>query len=142
MQKQKFHYRSLSYACTVVGCHLLCLLGLCLARGVVLQLFEQTYHRLLSAFGTSVNNAYSISSHLSSGLNAKAKFHCTQIIILLSISEHITYTKVFIHFGALRAHVAKYQVHCPTPLMRLFIKLQAVLSRLQVLGNYNALSTK
>ena len=34
---------------TVVGCHLLCL-GLCLARGVVLQLFVQTYHRLLSAF--------------------------------------------------------------------------------------------
>jgi len=34
---------------TVVGCHLLCL-GSCLARGVVLQLFVQTYHRLLSAF--------------------------------------------------------------------------------------------
>jgi len=33
----------------VVGCHLLCL-GSCLARGVVLQLLVQTYHRLLSAF--------------------------------------------------------------------------------------------
>ena len=33
----------------VVGCHLLCL-GSCLARRVVLQLFVQTYHRLLSAF--------------------------------------------------------------------------------------------
>ena len=35
--------------CTVVGCHLLCL-GSCLARGVVLQFFVQTHHRLLSAF--------------------------------------------------------------------------------------------
>ena len=34
---------------TVVGWHLLCS-GLCLARGVVLQLFVQTYYRLLSAF--------------------------------------------------------------------------------------------
>jgi len=33
----------------VVGCHLLCS-GFSLARGVVLQLFVQTYHRLLSAF--------------------------------------------------------------------------------------------
>jgi hypothetical protein len=35
--------------CTVVGCHLLCP-GSCLARGAVLQLFVQTYHRLFSAF--------------------------------------------------------------------------------------------
>jgi len=33
---------------TVVGCHLLCL-DSCLARGVVLLLFVQTYHWLLSA---------------------------------------------------------------------------------------------
>jgi len=43
----------------VVGCHLLCL-GSCLARRVVLQLFVQTYHRLLSASGTSITNAYSM----------------------------------------------------------------------------------
>jgi hypothetical protein len=52
--------------CTVVGCHLLCL-GSCLARGVVLQLFVQTYHRLLSAFGTSVMKggmAHLITAHL------------------------------------------------------------------------------
>jgi hypothetical protein len=59
---------------TVVGCHLLCL-GSCLARGVVLQLFVQTYHRLLSAFGNSITNAYSTHFVKSSGLNAKAKFH-------------------------------------------------------------------
>jgi hypothetical protein len=61
--------------CTVVGCHLLCL-GSCLARGVVLQLFVQTYHRLLSAIGTSITNAYSTHFVKSSGLNAKAKFQC------------------------------------------------------------------
>ena len=33
---------------TVVGCHFCS--GFSLARGVVLQLFVQTYHRLLSAF--------------------------------------------------------------------------------------------
>ena len=59
---------------TVVGCHLLCL-GSCLARGVVLQLFEQTYHRLLQHFGTSITNAYSTHFVKSSGLNAKAKFN-------------------------------------------------------------------
>jgi hypothetical protein len=41
----------------------------------VLQLFVQTYHRLLSAFGTSITNAYSTHFVKSSGLNAKAKFH-------------------------------------------------------------------
>jgi len=59
---------------TVVGCHLVCL-GSVLARGVVLQLFVQTYHRLLSAFGTSITNAYLTHFVKSSGLNAKAKFH-------------------------------------------------------------------
>jgi len=58
---------------TVVGCHLLCS-GFSLARGVVLQLFVQTYHRLLSAFGTSITNAYSAHFVKSSSLNAKAKF--------------------------------------------------------------------
>jgi hypothetical protein len=58
---------------TVVGCHLLCL-GSCLARGVVLQLFVQTYHRLLQQFDTSITNAYSTHFVKSSGLNANAKF--------------------------------------------------------------------
>jgi len=48
--------------------------GLCLARGVVLQLVVQTYHRLLSAFGTFITNAYSTHFVKSSGLNANAKF--------------------------------------------------------------------
>ena len=39
----------------------------------MLQLFVQTYHRLLSAFGTSITNAYSTNFVKSSGLNAKAK---------------------------------------------------------------------
>ena len=38
---------------------------------MVLQLFVQTYHRLLSAFGTSITNAYSTHFVKSSGLNAK-----------------------------------------------------------------------
>jgi len=59
--------------CTVVGCHLLCS-GLRLAKGVVLQLFVQSHHRLLSAIGTSITNAYSTHFVKSSGLNAKAKF--------------------------------------------------------------------
>ena len=41
----------------------------------MLQLFVQTYHRLLSAFGTSITNAYSTHFVKSSGLNAKAKFY-------------------------------------------------------------------
>jgi len=49
MRKQSFIIEACHMPCTVVGCHLLCS-GLCLARGVVLQLFVQTYHRLLSAF--------------------------------------------------------------------------------------------
>ena len=55
--------------------HLVLCSGSCLAKGVVLQLFVQTYHRLLSAFGTSITNAYSTHFFKSSGLNAKAKFH-------------------------------------------------------------------
>ena len=43
--------------CTLVGCHLLCS-GLCLARGVVLQLFVQTYHRLLPAFWHFYNQCF------------------------------------------------------------------------------------
>jgi hypothetical protein len=49
MRKQSFIIEACRMPGTVVGCHLLCL-GSCLARGVVLQLFVQTYHRLLSAF--------------------------------------------------------------------------------------------
>ena len=49
MRKQSFIIEACHMPCTVVGCHLLCL-GSCLARGVVLQLSLQTYHRLLSAF--------------------------------------------------------------------------------------------
>ena len=48
---------------------------LSLARGVVLQLFVQTYHRLLSAIGSSLTNAYSTHFVKSSGFDAKAKFH-------------------------------------------------------------------
>ena len=40
----------------------------------MLELFVQTYHRLLSAFGTSINNTYSTHFVKSFGLNAKAKF--------------------------------------------------------------------
>ena len=60
--------------CAVGGCHLLCS-GLSLAMGVALQLFVQTYHRLLSAFGISITNAYSTHFVKLSGLDAKAKFH-------------------------------------------------------------------
>ena len=49
MRKQSFILEACHMPGIVVGCHLLCL-GSCLARGVVLQLFVQTYHRLLSAF--------------------------------------------------------------------------------------------
>jgi len=49
MRKQSFIIKACHMPGIVVGCHLLCL-GSCLARGVVLQLFVQTYHRLLSAF--------------------------------------------------------------------------------------------
>ena len=49
MRKQSFIIEACLMPGIVVGCHLLCL-GSCLARGVVLQLFVQTYHRLLSAF--------------------------------------------------------------------------------------------
>jgi len=49
MRKQSFIIEACHMPGTVVGCHLLCL-GSCLARRVVLQLFVQTYHRLLSAF--------------------------------------------------------------------------------------------
>jgi hypothetical protein len=55
---------------TVVGRHLLCL-GSCLARGIGLQLFVQTYRRLLSAFWHFYNHAYSTHFVKSSGLNAK-----------------------------------------------------------------------
>jgi hypothetical protein len=72
--KAKIHNRSLSYAWYRCRCHLLCL-GSCLARGFVLQLFIQTYHRLLQHFGTSITNAYSTHFVKPSGLNAKAKFH-------------------------------------------------------------------
>ena len=41
----------------------------------MLQLFVQTYHQLLSAFGTSMTNAYSTHFVKSFGLNAKAKYH-------------------------------------------------------------------
>jgi hypothetical protein len=54
---------------------------LCLARWVVLQLFVQTYHRLLSAFGTSITNAYSTHFVKSSGLNAKAKIHVESLFL-------------------------------------------------------------
>jgi len=74
MRKQRIIIEACHMPCTVVGCQLLCS-GLCLARGVLLQLFVQTYHRLLSAFGTSIINAYSTHFVKSSGLNAKAKFH-------------------------------------------------------------------
>jgi len=70
--------------CTVVGCHLLCS-GLCLARGVVLQLFVHTYHRLsLSEFGTSITNAFAfkpddeISSALSLGISFFSQFTSMQ----------------------------------------------------------------
>ena len=49
MRKQSFIIEACLMPGIVVGCHLLCL-GSCLARVVVLQLFVQTYHRLLSAF--------------------------------------------------------------------------------------------
>jgi len=49
MRKQSFIIEACLMPGIVVGCHLLCL-GSCLARGVVLQLFVQPYHRLLSAF--------------------------------------------------------------------------------------------
>jgi len=49
MRKQSFIIKACHMPCTVVGCHLLCP-GSCLARGAVLQLFVQTYHRLFSAF--------------------------------------------------------------------------------------------
>ena len=49
LRKQSFIIEACHMPGTVVGCHLLCS-GFSLARGVVLQLFVQTYHRLLSAF--------------------------------------------------------------------------------------------
>ena len=45
MRKQIFIIEACHMPGTVVGCQLLCL-GSCLARGIVLQLFVQTYHRL------------------------------------------------------------------------------------------------
>jgi len=81
-----------SYACTVVGCYLLCL-GSCLARGVVLQLFVQNYHWLLQHFGTCITNAYSTHFVKSSGLNAKAKFHCAKRTTL----SHNRYKNVFLY---------------------------------------------
>jgi len=74
MQKQSFIIEADLKPGTVVGCHLLCL-GSCLARGVVLQLFVQTYHRLLQHFDNFVTIAYSTHFVKSSGLNVKAKFH-------------------------------------------------------------------
>jgi hypothetical protein len=59
MRKQSFILEACHMPGTVVGCHLLCS-GFSLARRVVLQLFVQTYHRLLSASGTSITNAYSM----------------------------------------------------------------------------------
>ena len=74
MRKQSFIIEACHMPGTVVGCHILCL-GSCLARGFALQLFVQTYHRLLQHFDTSITNAYSTHFVKSSGLNAKAKFH-------------------------------------------------------------------
>ena len=74
MRKQSFIIEACLMPGIVVGCHLLCL-GSCLARGVVLQLFVQTYHRLLPTFGTSITNAYLTHFVKLSGLNAKANFH-------------------------------------------------------------------
>jgi hypothetical protein len=74
MRKQIFIIEACHMPGTVVGCQLLCL-GSCLARRVVLQLFVQTYHRLLQHFDTSITNAYLTHFVKSSGLNAKAKFH-------------------------------------------------------------------
>ena len=65
---------------TVVGCQLLCL-GSCLARGVVLQLFVPTYHRLLQHFDTSTTIAYLTHFVKSSGVNAKAKFHYMRVYV-------------------------------------------------------------
>jgi hypothetical protein len=97
----------------------------CLARGVLLQLFVQTYHRLLSAFGTSITNAYSTHFVKSSGLNAIAKFHyrppCpvrmvgqTRLLHLCSIcrvgQEHI-YT-VYIRYFWQKHHQIHGHIRC------------------------------
>ena len=63
--------------CTVVGCHLLCS-GLCLARGVVLQLFVQTYHWLLSAFWHFYKQCLCNSFRQVIWLECESKFQCAE----------------------------------------------------------------
>ena len=67
---------------------------------VVLQLFVQTYYRLLQHFGTSITNANSTHSVKSSGLNAKAKFRCTKLCNQPTpscVQPHYTYACTYTH---------------------------------------------
>ena len=75
--------------CTVVGCHLLCL-GSCLARGAVLQLLVQTYHRLLSAFWHFYNRCMfnSFCQVIWLECESKVSLSCSCMIVCMFLLMH------------------------------------------------------
>jgi hypothetical protein len=76
----------------------------------MLQLFVQTYHRLLQHFGTSKTSAYPTHFVKSSGLNTKAMFHYIYGV-LLHIQCYITFSvsyTVFQYIYSVSLHIQCY----------------------------------
>jgi hypothetical protein len=94
MRKQSFIIEACLMPGIVVGCHLLCL-GSCLARGVVLQLFVQTYHRLLSAFWHFYNQCLFNSFRQVIWLECESKVCCNGY----GLTQNVSGNKKMVKFG-------------------------------------------